>query len=194
MKKIWKIKEHNRDIVEQLCREMKVDNVTAVLLNVRGINNREECEKYFYPEMIRDFHNPFLLKDMEKAVERVRKAFDENEKICIYGDRDVDGVSGAVMLYRALEKCKAQVDVSVPEGDDGYGLNMGTIDSFHESGCGLVITVDNGITSFDAIKKANEYNMDVIVIDHHTPEEARLPDAYAIINPKCEKSYEIKEK
>ncbi len=192
MKKIWKIKKIDEEIISHLCKDMGIDRITAMLLNIRGINSKEEGNNFFNPDFTAVFHNPFLIKDMEKAVERVRKAIEEKEYICIFGDRDVDGVSSSALLYESLKKLNAHVDVSVPRGDEGYGLSEKVVDSFNKSGCKLIITVDNGITSFKAVEKANKNNMDVIITDHHTPEE-KLPAAIAVINPKCEDNYPFKD-
>lgn len=192
MKKIvWKIKEHNEDIVKRLSKELKVDRIIAILLNVKGILTKSEGKDFLCPDLINNLHNPFLFKDMEKAVNRLRKAIDMKEHIVIYGDRDVDGVSSSSMVFRALKQCGAKVEVFVPRGDDGYGINEKLVEQYYKNGCNLIITVDNGVTAFAAVKKANELNIDFIITDHHTSEE-HLPEAFAVINPKCEDGYPFK--
>ncbi len=193
MQKIkWKLKEYNEEIVHKLSKDLNFDRLVAILLNVKGIITKEEGKNFVYPDFINNLYNPFLFKDMDKAIKRIHKAINSKENIVIYGDRDVDGVSSGSLVYRALKQCGASVKVFVPSGDDGYGLNETLVEKYNEMGCDLLITVDNGITAFKAVEKANSLNIDVIVTDHHTSEET-LPEAFAVINPKCDDNYAFKD-
>ena len=120
--KIWKIKEYNEEIVQKISQDLGIDLIIARLLNVKGITNKAEGLNFINPDLIDNLHNPFLFKDMEKAVNRIKKAIDACEKISIFGDRDVDGISSSALLYKALKKLNALVEVYVPSGNDGYGL------------------------------------------------------------------------
>ncbi|MDD5065458.1 MAG: single-stranded-DNA-specific exonuclease RecJ [bacterium] len=190
--KIWKLKSHDEETISRLGLELGFNRFFAVLLNSKGVQDRESARSFLNPDLINDLHNPFLFRDMQKAVDRIRKALEAKEKIFIYGDRDVDGVSSSAMVYRALKKLNGRVEVFVPSAKDGYGINTEYVEQFKAGGCNLIITVDNGISEFDAVKKAVENGMDVIITDHHTPGE-KLPEALAVLNPKCEENYPFKD-
>lgn len=146
------------------------------LLENRGMENFEELE---------DFYDPYLFEDMEKAVSRISKAIETHEEIVIFGDYDVDGISGAAILLHILRKLSANVSCRLPNRvDDGYGLSEKFIDEFIEKGIGLVITVDCGISCFKEIKKAREHGIDVIVTDHHTIPQSFPDDAFAVLHPR----------
>ncbi len=190
--KIWKIKEFDQEIVDILCKELGLKKLFAILLNVKGITNKEQAKHFLQPDLMTDLHNPFLFKDMEKAVNRLRKALEQHESIFIFGDRDVDGISSSAMVYNALKKVNAKVKVYVPSGASGYGITETVVEQFKQEGCALIITVDNGIVAYESMRKAKELGMDVIITDHHTPGE-KMPEALAIINPKCEDNYPFKD-
>lgn len=191
-KKIWKIKPVNGEMGRSLSKDLKLHPFLALLLNSRGFTDKESAQRFLHPDLISDLHNPFLFRDMAKAVGRIRAALDKKEKILIYGDRDADGVSSSAMLMRALKKLKADASVRVPLAKDGYGIHGEIIEQCHKDGCTLIITVDNGISEFEAMKKAADLGIDVIITDHHTPQD-RLPEAYAVINPKCDDRYPFKD-
>ena len=124
-------------------------------------------------------YDPMLLPDMDKAVERVRRAVEEQEKILIFGDYDCDGVTATVILYDYLENAGADVLYYIPEREgEGYGMNRGAVEALHRQGVGLVVTVDNGISSIEEVGLARELGIDVVVTDHHRPHE-ELPQAAA---------------
>ena len=157
-------------------------NVVAKLLENRGITTPEKADWFFKGDLDR-LHDPYLLKDMKKAVDRVKKAVDSGESIMIFGDYDVDGITGAVILYDFLQKVGANVKVTLPHReDDGYGMKPYFMERFKEAGIDLIITVDCGTSNLEEIKLANELGIDVVVTDHHSL-PAELPPAVAIVNP-----------
>lgn len=157
------------------------------LLKKRGIEGEKEIEKFLNPNYVEDLHDPFLFADMERACQRLYSAIENNEKIIIYADYDCDGIPGAVILSDLLKKIKYEnYEVYIPErNSEGYGLNMEAIEIFGKSDVKLIITIDLGITAVEEVMKAKEYGMDVIITDHHLPKE-KLPNAYAILNPKVD--------
>jgi len=144
----------------------------------------DEKRRSFFEDGLESQHDPFLFKGMQQAVERIQKAVADGQKLMIFGDYDVDGITSTVLLYSFFKKIGADVDYTLPSrSDDGYGLKEHFIEDFVKKGIGLLITVDCGTTSVKEIECANKLGLDVIVTDHHSiPEE--LPKAYALINPK----------
>ncbi len=179
--------------IKRLVETFGVSEITAGLLCNRKLAKVSEAEAFLNPswESLRD---PFLLKDMKKTVDRINKAVDKNESICIYGDYDVDGITSTAILLTYFRNIRYDnIMHHIPERKtEGYGLNMDAVTIIHEKGCSLLVTVDCGIASSEEIKYANSIGIDVVVTDHHkTP--VNLPDAYAIINPKrsaCEFGFE----
>jgi single-stranded-DNA-specific exonuclease len=170
--------------IKRLIETFGISEITAGLLCNRNLTKISETEAFLNPswESLRD---SFLLKDMKKAVDRINKAVDKNETICIYGDYDVDGVTSTAILLTYFRNIGYDnIMHHIPERKtEGYGLNMDAVRMISEKGCSLLVTVDCGIASSEEIKYANSMRMDVIVTDHHkTP--VNLPDAYAIVNPK----------
>ena len=163
-----------------------IDNlpkIIAKLLKIRNYNNKDEISKFLNP-INEDFHDPFLMKDMDKAVERVIEALVNKEKILIWGDYDVDGITATSLLYLFLQYLGGVVTYLIPDREsDGYGLSINGINSAKKDNVGLIITVDCGITSIEPTKYASENNIDIVISDHHEPAE-ELPVAYAIIDPK----------
>lgn len=154
------------------------------LLSQRGITNDIQEQQFIYPTQERDFHDPFLMKDMRTAVERIFKAIKDKERIMIFGDYDVDGITGSAILIRTLKALGAEVSCRLPNRlTEGYGLKNAFIDAFLSSQVKLIITVDNGISCAAEIDYANSKNIDVIVSDHHTV-PAVLPKAVALLHPK----------
>lgn len=158
------------------------DYFLAQLLSQRGITTKAEAEKFLHPNLS-DLGDPFLLDGMDKAVERIRRAVTNQEKITIYGDYDVDGVTSSTLLKKALHAMGAEVEVYLPERiTEGYGINEQAVTKLAETGTQLMISVDTGTTAVAEIALANEKGMDVIVVDHHHVPET-LPEAVAVINP-----------
>ncbi|KXG78210.1 Single-stranded-DNA-specific exonuclease RecJ [Fervidicola ferrireducens] len=167
--------------------------VILKLLKSRGIEKKEDVVR-FLRVSVDDMYNPFLLKDMEKAVTRVKKAILNGEKITVYGDYDVDGVTGCALLVRALREMGGNVDFYIPSRlEEGYGLNKEAVEKIAKSGTKLIITVDNGIASQEEVIYAKELGMDTVITDHHEPHDD-VPKAIAVINPKQKDcSYPFKE-
>ncbi|MCS6824664.1 MAG: single-stranded-DNA-specific exonuclease RecJ [Cytophagaceae bacterium] len=179
--------------VEHLCKEINVSPIVASLLVQRGIYTFEEAKQYFRPSH-EHLHDPFLMKDMHKAVERINKAFENGEHILVYGDYDVDGTTSVALVYLFLKKHHTHVHYYLPDRySEGYGISYKGIDCAAEWGCTLIIALDCGIKSSDKISYAKSKNIDFIVCDHHLP-GADIPDACAVLDPKqpdC--SYPYKE-
>ncbi len=184
MQKRWTIQKHDHAAVKSLADELKVSPVAAALLISRGFETAEKAEKFLNPS-IEDLHEPYLLKDMEKAVKRILQAVENQEKILIWGDYDVDGTTGTVVVRKALELLGATSGFHIPHRfTEGYGINIPMLEKAKERGYTLVISVDCGIKSVEPIKWARENGMDFIATDHHLPDEQdALPDAFAIVNP-----------
>lgn len=154
------------------------------LLANRGLKSDVEIEHFFHPDPARDFHDPFLMEDMERAVTRIGEAIEKSQRIMIFGDYDVDGITGSAILMRTLRKLGANVSYRLPHRiEDGYGLREKFIREFSKLDVKLAITVDNGISCFNEVKLANELGIDVIISDHHTVPE-KIPKAVAILHPK----------
>lgn len=157
------------------------------LLVQRGITSEEEAEKFFHPSL-KDMHDPFLMPDMDKAVNRLNKAMGLKEKILVYGDYDVDGTTAVALVYKYLQNFYSNIDYYIPTRyDEGYGISKRSIDEAVENGVKLVIILDCGIKAIEEIKYAKEKGIDFIICDHHVPDD-ELPPAAAILNPKLEGS------
>lgn len=153
----------------------------------RGITTLAEAEKFFHPSL-RDLHNPFLMPDMNRAVDRLNKAMGAKEKIMVYGDYDVDGTTAVALVYRYLQNFYSEIDFYIPtRNEDGYGITTKVIDEAAEAGVKLFIILDCGIKAIQEIKYAKELGIDFIICDHHVPDD-ELPPAVAILNPKMEGS------
>ena len=186
VEKIWKLREGaDADNVRQLSSELGVDPVLAELLVQRGVCTFEQARSFFRPSLD-DLHDPFLMTDMDKAVERVRQAVVSDEKILVYGDYDVDGTTAVSLVYSFLRKLTRSVDFYIPERyDEGYGVSYKGIDWATENGFKLIITLDCGIKANEKVEYARERGIDVIICDHHLPEN-ELPKAVAVLDPKRE--------
>ena len=153
------------------------------LLVERGITSVEEADRFFHPQL-KNLHDPFLMPDMDKAVERLNRALGSKEKIMVYGDYDVDGTTAVALVYRYLQNFYSNIDYFIPTRyEEGYGISSETIDEFAERGVKLVIILDCGIKANREIAHAREHGIDFIICDHHVPDE-ELPEAVAILNPK----------
>lgn len=165
----------------------KYGELLRTLLEKRGITDEAQAEIFLNPSYERDLHDPFLMKDMEKACMRLHKAIENKEKTIIYTDYDCDGIPGAVILQDLFKIINfTNYEVYIPQrNSEGYGLNLGAIKQFAESGVKLLITIDLGITATEEVAQAEVDGIDVIITDHHIPQEI-LPHAYAILNPKTD--------
>ncbi|MDE6395415.1 MAG: single-stranded-DNA-specific exonuclease RecJ, partial [Duncaniella sp.] len=157
------------------------------LLAQRGISTVEEAEKFFHPSL-KDLHDPFLMPDMDRAVERLNLAMGRKEKIMVYGDYDVDGTTAVALVYKYLRNYYSNIEYHIPtRTEDGYGISRATIDMAAESGVGLFIILDCGIKATDEVAYARTLGIDFIICDHHVADDV-LPPAAAILNPKLEGS------
>ena len=164
-------------------------NVVPVseLLVQRGVHSISEAEKFFHPSL-RDLHDPFLMPDMDKAVERLDRAMGAKERIMVYGDYDVDGPTAVALVYRYLQNFYSEIEYYIPTRyDEGYGITMSVIDEAAAHGVRLIIILDCGIKAIEEIKYARTKGIDFIICDHHVPDD-ELPPATAILNPKLEGS------
>lgn len=162
----------------------KVEPISELLVQ-RGIRSIDEAEKFFHPSL-RDLHDPFLMPDMDKAVDRINRAMGSKEKILVFGDYDVDGTTAVALVYRYLQNFYSDIEYYIPTRyDEGYGISMKAIDEAADSGVKLIIILDCGIKAIEEIKYAKSRGIDFIICDHHVP-DPELPPAVAILNPKLE--------
>ncbi len=181
--KRWNILSPNISIVDSLHQTLKIHPAICRILAQRNIEDYHTSKSFFRPQLI-DLHDPWLMKDMDKAVERIIKAINKKEKILVFGDYDVDGTTSVACMYLFLKKIHSQIDFYIPHRyREGYGVSKAGIDHAKENGFTLIISLDCGIKSTDLIAYAKEDGIDFIVCDHHLPDE-ELPPAVAILNPK----------
>lgn len=179
------LSEEQKQIKQQLADELSISPILAQLLVQRGINTFDKARAFFRPSLD-DLHNPFLMKDMDNAVERLTKAMQQNEKILVYGDYDVDGTTSVSLVYKFLSKFYSNLDFYIPDRyAEGYGISYKGIDFAAENDFSLVIALDCGIKAVDKVEYANTKNVDFIICDHHTA-DAILPPAIAVLDPKRE--------
>lgn len=182
MQKKWVIKDYDKDQVLKLKNDFKLTDIMSKLLLARDVKYNE-IDK-FLNGTLRDIKDPYLLKDMNKLVDRIDKAIQDKEKICIYGDYDVDGITSITIMYQFLSSLGADVTYYLPDRlIEGYGVNTSALDVIKKRGVSLVITVDCGITAVEETKYAKSIGLDICITDHHECAEI-LPDAIAIVNPK----------
>jgi single-stranded-DNA-specific exonuclease len=179
------------ETIQNLAGELNIHPILAQLLVQRGVNTFDEAKHFFRPSMS-DLHDPFLMKDMDKAVERISTAILNKEKILVYGDYDVDGTTAVSLVYTFLHNQYVNVEYYIPDRyKEGYGISLQGIDYAKENGCNLIIALDCGIKSIDKIEYANKLGVDFIICDHHRP-GSELPNAVAVLDPKradCEYPY-----
>ena len=180
----WLVKpKPDLESVQALAKELDISEVVAHLLVQRGITNFDTAKQFFRPDW-HHLHDPFLMKDMDVAVDRLQQAIDKNEIIMVFGDYDVDGTSAVALLAHYLQRKKLEVISYIPDRyAEGYGLSQQGIDKAVSERVKLLFTLDCGIKSVDLIAYANQKGIDVIVCDHHNPGE-QLPDAHAVLDPK----------
>jgi single-stranded-DNA-specific exonuclease len=173
----------NSETIQKLAGELNIHPVLAQLLVQRGVNTFDEAKHFFRPSL-NDLHDPFLMKDMDKAVERISNAILNKEKILVYGDYDVDGTTAVSLVYTFLNNQYVNVEYYIPDRyKEGYGISLQGIDYAKENGCNLIIALDCGIKSIDKIEYANSLGVDFIICDHHRP-GSELPNAVAVLDPK----------
>ena len=179
----WKIKQPSEDHVASLKKEFNTSEIIAKVLANRGIESLKSSHNFFNPSNDQ-LHDPFMMKNMDIAVDRISKNIQNQKPILIFGDYDVDGTTGASLLYLGLKDLNAIVEYYIPHREkEGYGLSSGGIDYAHSIGADLLITCDCGINAFQPVDYANEHGVDIIITDHHIPDK-KLPNAYAVLNPK----------
>ena len=179
--------EPDEEIVDGLSSSLGFGTFESKLLVLRGIDNYQKAREFFKPNM-GDIHNPFLMADMQKAVERVATAIENGEKILVFGDYDVDGTTAVSLMYLYLSKIveKKYLDYYIPDRNlEGYGISTEGIDFAHKNGFSLIITLDCGIKAIDKVEYAKTLGIDFIICDHHLPGE-EIPDAVAVLDPKRE--------
>lgn len=176
----WEVRPLDKERVAAFAQTYGVPFFLAMLMNIRGLDDAAHLREFLGEgEPLSD---PFLLKDMDKAAARITRAVDNMEKIAVYGDYDADGVTSTAMLYSYLETRGADVIFYIPQREgEGYGMNIGAVEYLKEQGVSLIVTVDNGISSVQEVARANELGIDVVVTDHHRPQEI-LPDAVAVVD------------
>lgn len=176
----WEVRPLDKERAAAFAQTYGVPFFLAMLMNIRGFDDAAHLREFLGEgEPLSD---PFLLKDMDKAAARITRAVDNMEKIAVYGDYDADGVTSTAMLYSYLETRGADVIFYIPQREgEGYGMNIGAVEYLKEQGVSLIVTVDNGISSVQEVARANELGIDVVVTDHHRPQEI-LPDAVAVVD------------
>ncbi|MBX7141661.1 MAG: single-stranded-DNA-specific exonuclease RecJ [Chitinophagales bacterium] len=183
MQKRWVIRDADTEAVERLQQALNIPAALAMLLVQRGITTFEDARRFFRPSL-EHLHDPFLMKDMDKAVDRILRALRSHEKILIYGDYDVDGTTSVALAYSFFKELGADVDYYVPNRySEGYGISLQGIDYAHTNGFKLVIALDCGIKAADKIEYASQRHIDFIICDHHLPDE-NIPKAVAVLDPK----------
>jgi len=192
MQKRWAIRENtNAEATSNLAAALNIDPVLSKLLVQRGIDNYDDARYFFRPDY-RHLHDPFLMKDMEKAIDRIEDAIKLNEKVLIYGDYDVDGTTSVSAVYGFFKKYHRHLEYYIPDRyKEGYGISTQGIDYAAEHGFTLIIALDCGIKSVEKVAYANELGIDFIICDHHTPGD-EIPEATAVLDPKradCEYPY-----
>lgn len=183
MNKKWEYYENNNQKTEEISNKFGISNTLANILLNREIENEEEINVFLNPTR-NDFYDPFLMPDMKKAVDRIIKAIEDKEKVMIYGDYDVDGITSITVLKKFLAERGLIAESYIPNRlDEGYGLNQEAIKKIIEDKYTLMITVDCGISGVEEVELCNSLGLEVIITDHHEQLE-ELPNAFAIIDAK----------
>ncbi len=179
--KVWSVAKVNKERAIAMASKLEIPPLLAMMLDIRGITKEENVINFLQEN--KDFSDPFLMKDMDKAVERITTAVENGEKICVYGDYDADGVTSTSLLYSYLrDSLGADVMFYIPtRTGEGYGMNKGAVDKIHSLGVTLIITVDNGISAREEIDYANTLGIDTVITDHHMP-SGTIPKAVAVVN------------
>ena len=188
----WILQDIDKKFLYQLQEQTGLPEVTLKVLLSRGFNTVEAINNFVCPKK-EELFNPFLFKDMYKAVLRIKQSIENQEKILIYADRDVDGITSLTILYNTIVTLGGNVVWYIPS-DEGYGLSCTVLDKYVQEGVKLIITVDCGISAVTEIDYANSLGMEVIVTDHHEPPQDGLPKAYCVVDPKTDScEYPFKE-
>ena len=188
----WMLQDIDKEKLFNLQQKLNISKVVLNILLSRGFNSLEEIQNFVFPKK-EELFNPFILEDMYKAVVKIKQSIENYEKILIYADRDVDGITALSILYNTIFTLGGKVCWYIPS-DEGYGLSCNTLDKYNKEGIKLIITVDCGISAIKEIDYANSLGMEVIVTDHHEPPQDGLPKAYCIVNPKINTNvYPFKE-
>lgn len=182
-KYLWKIPAYQNEAISTIAARYNVSYPVVQTLLTRGFSKPEEIERFLFTSFEQDVAHPELLKDAQKAVERIQKAIQDQEQILIFGDYDVDGITSTSLMMACLVPLGARVNFYLPHRvKDGYGISTKIVERAAKNGYSVIITVDNGITAFDPAVRAKELGVDLIITDHHRPHDHQ-PDAYAIVNP-----------
>lgn len=184
MEKRWVIKERgDQVVVKQLAGALNVPESLANLMVQRNIYTPADAQAFFVPSLD-DLHDPFQMKDMDKAVDRITKAFNKKERIMVYGDYDVDGTTSVALMYSFLSRLYSNIDYYIPDRySEGYGISYQGLDYAASTGCGLIVALDCGIKAVDKVQYARAKGLDIIICDHHLPGDT-IPAATAVLDPK----------
>ncbi len=183
IQKKWAIKEFDKEEVINISKAYHISPIVAIILYNRGIRTEQEINDFLGSNLAL-MHDPYLMKDIDKAVERILIAKEKGEKITIYGDYDVDGITSIAILYKHLHSMGLTVDYYIPDRiAEGYGVNCGALDKIKENGSSVVVTVDTGITAVEETEYAKSLGLDMIITDHHECKE-QIPASYASVDPK----------
>ena len=173
----------NEDVINLLQSQIGVSRNISIILNQRGINNFDSAKSFFRPKL-KDLHDPFLMKDMKFATDRINEAIKNHEKILIYGDYDVDGVASTALLTSFLKQKTTNIFPYIPDREtEGYGISINGIDKAFEKGVSLIVSIDCGIKAVEQVEYAKSNGIDFIICDHHLP-DSKIPNAVAVLNPK----------
>lgn len=177
-------KDYDIEVVDNLAEALGVDKIIATLLVERGVTTFEEARRFFRPSLDQ-IHDPFLMKDMDRAIARINEAVRRRERILVYGDYDVDGTSAVALVYSYLQSFHHNIDFYIPDRDsEGYGISFQGIDYARETGVKLVIALDCGIKAMEQVEYAAKFGIDFIIGDHHLPDGDNIPKAVAVLDPK----------
>ncbi len=182
-KYLWLLPEHDQQTVLEIAKSYNLSLPICQFLVSRGFSTKEQINSYLFSSFEKDVTHPTLMKDLDKAVERVIKAIKDQEKILVFGDYDVDGITSSAMMMLCLPTIGAKVNFFLPNRKrDGYGISEKIVERAASNNYKVIITVDNGITAFEPAKKAKEHLIDLIITDHHRPHN-KIPDAFAVVDP-----------
>lgn len=193
-KYLWKLPEFDEKRILEFAAAYNLSTPLVQAMVSRGIDSKEAMDEYLFSSFEKDVAHPSLMKDVEKSVDRLLAAIEKNEKILVFGDYDVDGITSSALMMICLLPLDAKINFFLPHRvRDGYGLSCKAVERAAQNDYKVIVTVDNGITAFDPATKAKECSIDLIITDHHRP-HGKVPDAYAIVNPNqddCNYPYKV---